>query len=143
MKYDTSNPREAGEAVMHLNSLIGEKKKVDIKAIKPRRSLNQNAFLHLLLGIFGSNLGYTLAESKELYKRLPGNKEVYQYTKDVGGKPMTFLRSSADLDKATMQKTIDNLREWSAKMGHPLPSADDKEWLMRAENEVERHEYYL
>jgi hypothetical protein len=116
---------------------------VEIKEVKPRRSLPQNSYLHLLLGVFGANLGYTLQEAKELYKRLPGNKELYVYTKDVGGKPMEFTRSSADLNKDEMAKSINTLKEWSAKMGYPLPDADDTEALMRLENFIEQNERYL
>lgn len=143
MKYDLSNQREAGEALMHLSQLVSDKKKVEIRTIKPRRSLPQNSYLHLLLGYFGSHFGYTLEEAKELYKRLPGNKELYVYTKDVGGKPFEFTRSSADFNKDEMTKSIDTLRTWSAKMGFPLPTATDQDWLRRIENEIERNERYL
>lgn len=143
MKYRLSDNREAGEALSYLVELTRQGKRVDIKAVKPRRSLPQNAFLHLLLGYFGANLGYSLEEAKWLYKRLPGNKELYEYEKDVGGKPMTFIRSSADLTKDEMTKSIETLRDWSGRMGYPLPSADDKEALERLENYIEQHEHYL
>lgn len=134
---------DVAEAQRLLAQLTVDQKIVEIKEVKPRRSLPQNAFLHLLLGVFGANLGYTTQESKELYKRLPGNKELYVYTKDVGGKPMEFTRSSADLNKDEMTRSIETLREWSAKMGYPLPTADNTEELRRLENYIEQHERYL
>lgn len=143
MKYDTSNPHGSSTAFMHLTQLVTSKKIVEIKEVRPRRSLPQNAYLHLLLGYFGANLGYTLEESKYLYKRLPGNKEIYEYTKDVGGNPMSFLRSSADLSKDEMTKTIETLRDWSNRMGYPLPTATDTEALRRLENYIEQHERFL
>jgi len=143
VKYDLKSSHDIAEAQRLLAQLTVDKKVIELKEVKPRRSLNQNAFLHLLLGAFGANLGYSVEEAKELYKRLPGNKELYAYQKDVGGKPMTFLRSSADLNKEEMTRSIETLREWSAKMGYPLPTAEDREWLMRIENEIEKHERYL
>lgn len=143
MKYDLKSSHDIAEAQRLLAQLTVDQKIVEIKEVKPRRSLNQNAFLHLLLGAFGANLGYTVEEAKELYKRLPGNKELYAYQKDVGGKPMTFLRSSADLNKEEMTRSIETLREWSAKMGYPLPTADNVEALRRLENYIETHEKYL
>jgi hypothetical protein len=143
MKYDTSSPREAGEAVVYLNDLIREKKKVEIKAVKPRRSLPQNSYLHLLLGAFGSHFGMSMDEAKGVYKRLPGNKDIYIKLFDRDGIQFEYERSSASLDKLEMMKSIDTLREWSAKMGYPLPSAEEREWLMSLENTVEQHERYL
>lgn len=143
MKYNLSSSHDIAEAQRLLSQLTVDGKMVEIKEVKPRRSLSQNSFLHVLLGAFGSNLGYTIDEAKELYKRLPGNKELYVYTKDVGGKPMEFTRSSADLNKDEMTKSIETLREWSAKMGYPLPTADNVEELRRLENYIETHERYL
>lgn len=143
MKYNLSSSHDIAEAQRLLSQLTVDGKVVEIKEVKPRRSLNQNSYLHLLLGAFGANLGYSLDEAKELYKRLPGNKEMYAYQKDVGGKPMTFLRSSADLNKDEMTRSIETLREWSEKMGYPLPTADNKEALMRLENYIEENERYM
>lgn len=141
MKYDLNNPVEAGQAFAYLAQISAEKKKVEIKVIKPRRSLNQNSYLHLLLGAFGSHFGYTLEEAKTIYKDL--NSKIYYYDKEVRGKVHHFSRSSADLDVDEMTKSIDVLREWSDKAGYPLPTATDQEWLRQIENEIERHERYL
>lgn len=143
MKFNLANTTEAGEALKHLVMWTQDKKIVELKKISPKRSLPQNSYLHLLLGYFGQHFGYTVEEAKEIYKRLPGNKEVYIYSKDVGGKPMTFTRSSADLTKEEMTKTIDTLRDWSGKLGFPLPTATDQEWLRQIENEIEKSSYYL
>lgn len=141
MKYSLANAKEAGEALFYLTQLIQDKKKCEIKVIKPRRSLNQNAYLHLLLGGFGTHFGYTLEEAKMIYKQL--NSGLYMYEKEVRGKKHQFLRSSADLNVDEMTKSIDVLREWSDKAGYPLPTAVDQDWLRQIENDMERHENYL
>ena len=141
MKYNFANPHDGGKALMDLTQMINDKKKVEIKVIKPRRSLNQNSYLHLLLGAFGAHFGYTLEEAKTIYKDLNGS--IYNYDKEVRGKVHHFTRSSADLNVEEMTKSIDVLREWSDKAGYPLPTATDQEWLMQIENEIERHSKYL
>lgn len=128
---------------MYLNSLIGEKKRVDIKEVKPRRSLAQNSYLHLLLSAFGAHFGMSMDEAKGVYKRLPGNKDIYIKRFDRDGIRFEYERSSASLDKMEMTKSIETLREWSAKMGYPLPTATDTAWIERLENDIERVEYYL
>jgi hypothetical protein len=143
MKYDLANGRDAGEAFNYLLTLAQEKKKVEIKKMIPRRSLNQNSYLHLLLGIFGQHFGYTIEESKTIYKTLPGNKDIYVYTKEQRGKTWQFLRSSADLNTAEMTKSIEIFREWSNKGGLYLPEANEEEKLRYYENLIEQNQHYL
>lgn len=141
MKLNLAITNDVAEAQRFLAQLTVDKKIIEIKEVKPRRSLNQNAYLHLLLGAFGQFFGYTLEEAKIIYKQL--NKGIYEYTKDIRGKTMTFVRSSADLSKEEMTQSIETLREWSEKAGYPLPTATDQEWLRQIENEIERNERYL
>ena len=142
MKYDLSDNKQAAEATLYLIELTKLSKKCEIKAISPRRSLNQNSYLHLLLGSFGVHFGYTLEEAKLIYKR-DLNPDIYIYEREVRGKNKEFIRSSADLTVEEMTKSIDRLREWSSKGGYDLPLATDKEWLMQIENEIERHKKYM
>lgn len=141
MKYNLANDKESGAAMAYLFDLMKNKKRVEIKKISPRRSLNQNSYLHLLLGAFGQHFGYTLDEAKLIYKELNGN--IYLYEKEVRGKTHQFMRSSADLTVDEMGKSIDVLRDWSARADYPLPLATDQDWLAQIENEIERQQRYL
>lgn len=141
MKYNTTFPAEASRAKEYLEQLIEKKALVEVTKISPRRSLNQNSYLHLLLGAFGAHFGYTTEEAKLIYKQL--NKDLYFYTKEIRGKKWEFMRSSADLTKEEMTKSIEVLREWSARADYPLPTAMDKGWLMEIENAIEQSKHYL
>lgn len=137
MKYNLEKPIEVEQARQYLERLVKQRKWVEVKRLSPNRSLNQNNYLHLLLGAFGAHFGYNLEEAKTIYKEL--NKDVYHYEK----KGRTFVRSSANLTMEEMAKTIDVLHKWSKKAGYPLPLATDTEWLMQIENEIERSKHYL
>jgi len=137
MKYNLANENEANAAFAYLTELVGKHELAEVIKVSPKRSLNQNSYLHLLLSAFGNHFGYTLEESKLIYKQL--NAEIYEYTK----KDRVFWRSSAELDKDEMAKSIDCLMQWSAKGGYPLPLATDQEWIKQIENEIERSKYYL
>ena len=132
MKYDLSNITEANEAFTYLSQLSGKEAVVEIRKISPRRSLSQNNYLHLLLTAFGDYYGYTLEEAKTVYKYL--NKDIYYYRK----RNLGFWRSSADLTKDEMTRSIDRFRQASAEQGYELPLAVDQEWLRRIENDHER-----
>lgn len=137
MKYNLTYQEQVTQAVDYLAELVGKEARVEIKKISPHRSLNQNSYLHLLLGAFGAHFGYTLEEAKTIYKEL--NSDLYRYEK----KDRTFWRSSADLTKEDMAKSIDRFMQKSAEAGYALPLATDQEWLRQIENEAERSRYYL
>lgn len=83
-------------------------------------------------------LGYTLEESKVLYKRL--NKDVYEYQKN----DLTFIKSSAKLDSKEMTLTIDKFRNWaSINAGIYLPSPEDTVYLQELEQQVSNNKQYL
>lgn len=137
MKFNLAIKAEKSKAFSYFMILANKKSLVDVKKVSPRRSLNQNNYLHLLLGAFGQHFGYTLEEAKIIYKEL--NKSVYAYKK----KGRTFYRSSADLSKEEMAKTVDLFMEKSKEQGYPLPLATDQGWLQQIENDMERSRYYL
>ena len=137
MKYNLAIKSDAEEASLRLARLIAADAIVEIKKVSPNRSLNQNSYLHLLCGAFGSHFGYTLDEAKTIYKQV--NKSLYLYQK----KGRDFWRSSADLTKEEMAESIDRFMKTSAEAGCPLPPATDKDWLMRIENEISKNRGYL
>lgn len=51
MKYNTAIKKEAEDAADYLITLIDKKQIVEVKKINPNRSLNQNAYLHLIIAI--------------------------------------------------------------------------------------------
>lgn len=137
MKFNLAIPYESKQATYYLGQLNEKRNIAEIKKISPKRSLSQNSYLHLLIGAFGNHFGYTIEEAKQIYKELSPN--VYKYEK----RGRTFWRSSAELNKEEMAKTIDTFMQKSAEAGYPLPLATDIGWLREIENEIERSKYYL
>ena len=139
MIIDTNNNFDIQRAKEYFNLLISKKGvKFEITKKTKVRSYKQNKYLHLILSWFGLELGYTLEESKELYKRL--NKESYEYDKNG----LTFIKSSADLDSKEMTLTIEKFRNWSSKEGGVyLPSPEDVDTLNKIELEIKNKKQYL
>lgn len=137
MKYNLADFDEEQMAYAYMQRLAAKGAIVNISKVNPNRTLSQNSYLHLLLADFGGHFGYNLEEAKQVYKEL--NPDLYKYVK----KGRTFWRSSAELDKDQMAKSIDRLMQASAKHGHPLPPATDQGWLREVEREAEQMERYL
>jgi len=142
MIYDSQNPIHKVKAEERLKQLLSKPCKFELTEKKPKRSYNQNRYLHLVLGWFSIETGYTLDYTKrELYKKLI-NKETYEI--EVKGRLGTVkdLRSSKDLDSKEMTLTIERFRNWSSKeAGIYLPSPDDIDFLNQVEYEIKNNKY--
>lgn len=137
MIYNLSEPIQVKAARNRLNYLVRKKSRVEVVEKHAGRTLNQNSYLHLLLGAFGLHFGYTLEEAKLIYKQV--SKDIYYYKK----KGRVFIRSSADLNKDEMARTIDKFMQASAEAGYELPPAENEEWLSLIANEMEKGRRYL
>lgn len=137
MLFNLANQQGLASAREYLNQVARLGKRVEILRKAEHRTLPQNAYLHLILGYFGTQTGYTLAESKLLYKRL--NSDLYVYEKNK----TKFMRSSADISKENMAKTIDRFMQYSDEQGVPLPLAANQDFLDLATNTVEAQKKYL
>lgn len=137
MNYNLANPVELKAARNRISYLARKGQRARVTKVVVNRTLAQNNYLHLILAAFGAHFGYTLEEAKMIYKQV--NSDLYYYRK----KDRTFIRSSADLDKEQMARTIDRFMEKSKQAGYPLPLATDQEWLLQIENEAERNNWYL
>lgn len=131
MKFNLAIDAQATEALEYLTALVTKGSIAEVKKVSPKRTLNQNSYLHLIIGYFGLHFGYNLEEAKFIYKQI--NQSIYRYRK----KDRTFWRSSADLTKEEMAKSIDKFMEKSKEFGCPLPLATNEAWLREIENAIE------
>ena len=144
MIYDLSKPLDRQKFKVRVNHLFANCKQVELLE-KTHRSLRQNAYLHCILGILAMDQGLTIAYVKEYYYKRLVNPDIFIYTKEdkILGK-VEMLRSSKELTKEEMTKSIDKLRNWSSsELGCYLPSADEESLLQQAELEIQRYRSYI
>lgn len=145
MRYNGSNPLHAMQARQRLEKLIREGKIFDLTEKKPKRTLSQNSYLHLILAYFACQTGNTLEWVKrEYYKKLVNPATFIRERDDPYLGRVKYLRSSADLETDEMTLTIDRFRNWSAsEAGVYLPAPDDLRLMELAEIEIERNKEYI
>ena len=136
MIYDLSKKIDRVRFKKRYDYLSENGKVVVLEQKRAIRSLSQNNYLHLILTWFGIETGYTLAESKEIYKRV--NKDIYTtYIK----KGVKFTRSSSDLNKDEMSLSIERFRNYSSEKGSIyLPSANEGDFLTHIRNESMKYQ---
>lgn len=146
MLYDLKNPLQKEQIKTRFAMLLEKSDSiVELTEKKPRRSDQQNKYLHVILGYFAVETGNTLDWVKQQYFKKLVNGEIFireQDDKYLG--KIKILRSSADLDSAEMTTAIERFRNWaSSEAGVYLPSANEEELLSLMEIEISRNKLYL
>lgn len=145
MVYDTSNPLDKANFLLRAKKLAESGKIIELTEKKPRRSLPQNRYLHVLLAYFGTQTGNTLEWVKQQYYKKLVNPDLFIREKEDKylGK-IKVLRSSADLDTSEFSLSIERFRNWaSQEAGIYLPSADEYIIIQQMEIEIERNKEFL
>ena len=145
MIYDTSNPLDKANFLLRTKKLAESGKVIELTEKKPRRSLPQNKYLHVLLAYFGTQTGNTLEWVKQQYYKKLVNPDLFiQEKEDKYLGKIKVLRSSADLDTAEMSLSIERFRNWAAQeAGIYIPSADEAILIQQMEIEIERNKEFL
>ena len=145
MVYNLSNQLDVQNAKTRLELLIKRGCIVELTEKKQKRSLNQNAYLHLLLGYFASQTGNTLEWVKQQYYKKLCNPDIFiGEREDLFLGRVKYVRSSADLRTDEMNLSIERFRNWSAaEAGIYLPEATSEAEIAALQVEVERYKTYL
>lgn len=136
MNYNLADKTELKAARSRISYLAKKGRRVRLTAIS-NRTLKQNSYLHLLIGLFAIETGYKLEEAKVIYKRQ--SPDLYVYRKNGEA----FLKSSTDLTIEQMTISIDRFRQFAAEQGIDLPAAMTQEEMLSLENMIERNRRYL
>lgn len=146
MLYDNSNPLQRENFLARANLLAKRGEVVELRS-KRQRTLNQNAYLHVLLSYFAVQYGETADYVKdEYFKKLvnPNHFVVSQWIDKFTGRPRIKCKSTSDLTIEEMSVCIDRFRDWSSKeAGIYLPTAEEGILLRQCEIEISQAERYL
>ena len=109
MIYDLNIEQDKKQAMLKFEAFSDKGVVIELKEKMKNRTLSQNAYLHVLFGLYGCAFGYTLRESKTFLKR---ECPFMRYKKNTD----VFLRSTASLDKIEMIEFIDWIRGMKTQM---------------------------
>lgn len=146
MKYDMSNASHREQIQNRLASILAKGKGiVELTEVKPKRTIKQNNYLFLILGLFACEYGESIDYVKEYYFKLAANKTLFLREKEdkILGK-RRFLRSSSELTTEEMTLAIERFRDWSSiYAGIYLPSPEEHRLLELADIEISQNKEYL
>lgn len=143
--YDLSNPLDKANFILRANKLAEGEKIVELKEKKPRRTLNQNSYLHICLSYFASQTGNRMEWVKQQYFKKTVNPSIFIRQKEdklIG--TTSYLRSSADLDTEEMTTAVERFRNWaSMEAGIYIPSPEEHLLVSQMETEIERNKEFI
>lgn len=143
MIYNLANEFQRKAFLARCEDCLDKAAVVELTA-KASRSRNQNAYLHLLIGVVAMDTGNTIAYAKEMYfKRLCNPDLFIQEKEDRYAGRVQLIRSTAELTKEEMSTAIDRFKRWGAEQGIYLPNPVDESILREIEIEMGRNKAFL
>lgn len=144
MIYNPENQLDVSRAIEKLKHFISQKKVFELKEKRKKRTISQNAYLHLLFSWFALQTGYTAEEVKqEIFKKIVNPNTFYE---GEFGEVIKIerWRSTAHLDTQELSLCIDRFRDYAAKeAGIYLPEPSDLAIIQEMEIQINNNQNYL
>jgi len=135
MKYNRLDEFQENKLQARLKAT--KDKMVEFKEVRQKRSVNQNAYLHVCITLYAIEFGYTIEEAKTHLKR---NCEFMKYEK----KGEIFVKRTRYMDSKELTNFIDWLRTYASQNGCYIPTSE--EYLtnrVSIDNQIETNKQYL
>jgi hypothetical protein len=135
MKYNRLDKFQENKLQARLEAT--KDKIVEFKEVRQKRSLTQNAYLHVCITLYAIEFGYTLNEAKTDLKR---ECSFMRYEKN--GKQ--YLKETSKMDSKELTNFIDWLRNYASQNGCYIPTSE--EYLtnrVAIDNQIETNKQYL
>ena len=135
MKYNRLDKFQENKLQARLKAT--KDKMVEFKEVRQKRSVNQNAYLHVCITLYAIEFGYTIEEAKTHLKR---NCEFMKYEK----KGEIFVKRTRYMDSKELTNFIDWLRTYASQNGCYIPTSE--EYLtnrVSIDNQIETNKQYL
>ncbi|QYS85443.1 hypothetical protein JJC03_09350 [Flavobacterium oreochromis] len=146
MIYNSEKKIDTQRALVKIRQLISQRKTFELTEKRPKRTLSQNNYLHLILSWYALEYGETLAYIKQEVFKKQINQDLFhtEFINRKTGEIRDSWRSSADLSTAELTQAIERFRNYSAKeAGIYLPEPSDLAYIKEIEIQIENNKLYL
>lgn len=124
MKYNLADNLDKQKAIAKFKKLLDDKKRVEIKELKPRRTLSQNAYLHVCIQLYALEIGLRTEEAKIQLKRICPFMRYEMHDKKGGSH--VFLKQTSIMDSKEIGEFIEWIRTHAVQeLGAYIPTAEE------------------
>lgn len=111
---------------------------------KTIRTNNQNAYLHVCIGIVAMECGLTCDYVKEYYYKRLCNPDIFIVkTQDPYLGQVSTLRSSSEITKEQMSVSLDRFKVWASQQGWYIPEPEEESKVNAAQVAMDKIKAYL
>ncbi len=145
MIYDLTDEFQREAYKKRCVSLFNKKAKVEL-IDKTNRSINQNSYLHVLIGFAAIKIGEPFEFVKQAWYKQRANRDLFvkEHTDSSTGEITTYLLSSTALTVEEMSQSIKRFRNWlSVELELDTPDPDNKKAITQIEVEIQRNKEFL
>lgn len=145
MVFNLNNEYEREKYREYCRALEETRGIVEVTKRRRKMSRSQRGYLHVILGYYASEFGYTLEEVKYDVFKKQVNYEIFKSErKNKRGETVTYLRSTESLDTKEMTLAIERFRNYSSAVaGLYLPAPNEDQMLLFAEQQIARYQEFL
>lgn len=145
MIFNLKYPNDVKAAYAYLENLEEHQAKVEITKKSPIRSLSQNSYLHMILGWFCCEFGYTIEEVKYSIFKLQVNPELFIRTRvNKRGDEVRYVRSTAELTTTEFNQAVERFRNYSAmECQFYIPAPNETQFLEFIQREIEKNKEFV
>lgn len=143
MKYNLADQLDRQRFNARVKSMLERGSFVELKDCA-RRTINQNSYLHLLLGVVALDTGNTLEYVKTWYFKKLVNPDIFIVRKrDPMLGQIEDIRSTTELTKDELSEAIDRFKRWGNENEFYMPEPGDEQLCRLIEIEMGRQEKRL
>jgi hypothetical protein len=137
MILDTSKEIDRNKLFSRLDALLKKNSIIELKEIKKKRTLSQNAYLHVCITLFAIEFGYDLENAKYLLKS--ACPFMHEWRDDF-----KVVKQTRKMDTKQLTEFIEWLRNFSSMQGCYIPTPEEY-YLNQFEidKEISKHKEYL
>lgn len=118
MLYDLSKDIDVSKSKLKLEALIKSGKVIELTEKRKKRTVDQNAYLHVAINLYAIESGYNKEEAKTELKR---QCSWMRYAKNGS----SFLKETKDLNTKEMGEFIDFVIEFCGQQGIYIPTPEE------------------
>lgn len=143
MQYDLQNELSRKSFIARVKHLLDKGRFVELTD-KKARTLSQNNYLHMAIGLLAIETGNSLETIKrEVFKKKVNPDIFVEEKEDPAIGHIEVLRSSAKVSKEEMTIAIDRFIQFCSQLGVYIPEPGEEELIRQAEYEIARSEKYF
>lgn len=145
MIFNLKYPNDVKAAYAYLEKLEDNQSKVEITKKSPIRSLAQNNYLHLILGWFSCEFGYTIEEVKYSIFKVKVNPDIFIATRvNKRGEEVRYVRSTTVLTTTEFNTAVERFRNYSAmECQFYIPAPNETQFLEFIQREIEKYKEFV